>query len=83
MYDYKMNDYRSAFIRLKPEAIYGNPDAQYAIGYMYYYGKGVYEDRDRARYWIQRAAAKGQPLAIAALSALAVEKKSFPVVPTM
>ena len=83
MNDFKLNAFRDAFVRLKPEAEYGNADAQYAIGYMYYYGKGVYEDRDRAVYWIQKSASKGQPLAVAALSALAVEKASFPVVPRM
>lgn len=71
MYDFKLNAYRDSFIRLKPEAEYGDKDAQYAIGYMYYYGKGVYEDKDRAKYWIQRAASQGQPLAIAAMAAIA------------
>ena len=71
MYDFKLNAYRDAFIRLQPEAEHGNKDAQYAIGYMYYYGKGVYEDRDRAKYWIQRAASQGQPLAIVAMDAIA------------
>ena len=83
MVDFKLNDFRDAFVRLLPEAERGNADAQYAVGYMYYYGKGVYEDRDKATYWIQRAASQRQPLAVAALSALAVEKASFPVVPSM
>lgn len=42
---FKVQNYRHAFIRLRPEAEKGNPDAQYAIGFMYYYGQGVVENR--------------------------------------
>lgn len=57
---FQVQDYRQAFIRLMPEAEKGHPDAQYAIGYMYYYGQGVVEDRKKAWYWITCAAKKGQ-----------------------
>ncbi len=57
---FQIQDYRQAFIRLKPEAEKGQPDAEYAIGYMYYYGQGVVEDRKKAWYWITRAAKTGQ-----------------------
>ena len=57
---FQVQDYRQAFIRLKPEAEKGQPDAEYAIGYMYYYGQGVVEDRKKAWYWITCAAKKGQ-----------------------
>jgi len=57
---FKEQDYRQAFIRLKPEAMKGQADAQYAVGYMYYYGQGVIEDRKQAWYWITRAAEAGQ-----------------------
>jgi len=67
---FKVQDYRQAFIRLKPEAEKGQPDAQYAVGYMYYYGQGVVEDREKARYWISCAAKAGQPDAIAAIKIL-------------
>ena len=67
---FKAQDYRRAFVRLKPEAVKGQPDAQYAIGYMYYYGKGVVEDRQQAWRWITRAAKKGQPDAVAAANIL-------------
>ncbi|EHL32082.1 hypothetical protein LDG_5865 [Legionella drancourtii LLAP12] len=46
---------------MKPEAERGQPDAQYAVGYMYYYGKGVVEDRKKAWFWITAAANAGQP----------------------
>ncbi|MBA2711380.1 MAG: sel1 repeat family protein [Tatlockia sp.] len=64
---FKIQNYREAFIHLKPEADKGQPDAQYAVGYMYYYGRGVAEDRRKACIWIKSAAAKGQPDAIRAL----------------
>ncbi|MCP0913693.1 MULTISPECIES: tetratricopeptide repeat protein [Legionella] len=68
---FQVQDYRQAFIRLKPEAEKGNADAQYAVGYMYYYGQGVVEDRKRAFYWIKCAAKAGQPDAISAMKILA------------
>jgi TPR repeat protein len=56
---FQVQNYREAFIRLRPEAEKGQPDAQYAIGYMYYYGQGVVEDRKKAWYWITCAAKAG------------------------
>ncbi|WP_423202757.1 tetratricopeptide repeat protein [Legionella yabuuchiae] len=67
---FQVQDYRTAFIRLKPEAEKGNPDAQYAVGYMYFYGQGVIEDRKKALFWIKCAAKSGQPDAIAAMKML-------------
>lgn len=64
---FKLNNFRDAFVRLKPEAEKGQPDAEYAVGYMYYYGHGVNEDHRLAGYWIRKAAAHGQPLAREAL----------------
>lgn len=63
---FRAHNYRQAFIYLKPAADRGNPDAQYAVGYMYYYGKGVVEDRRKAWCWIKRAAVQGQPDAVVA-----------------
>jgi len=68
---FKVQDYRQAFIRLKPEAENGQADAQYAVGYMYYYGLGVIEDRKKAWYWIECAAKKAQPDALDAVKVLA------------
>jgi TPR repeat protein len=53
-----------------PEAKKGQPDAQYAIGYMFYYGQGVIENRKKAWVWINRAASAGQPDAVRALMIL-------------
>ena len=67
IHSFQVQDYRQAFIRLIPEAEKGQPDAQYAVGYMYYYGQGVVEDRQKACMWINKAANLGQPDAILAL----------------
>lgn len=67
---FRVQDYRKAFIRLKPEAERGQPDAQYAVGYMYYYGQGVVEDRKQAWYWINQAASVRQKDALAAVQIL-------------
>ncbi|MCW8410018.1 sel1 repeat family protein [Legionella sp. PATHC035] len=68
---FRVENYRKAFIRLKPIAERGQPDAQYAVGYMYYYGKGVVEDRKKAWFWINAAANLGQPDAKEAVRILA------------
>lgn len=67
---FRAEQYRAAFIKLKPEAEKGQPDAQYAIGYMYYYGRGVVEDRKKAWMWINRAAKACQPDAVLAVKIL-------------
>ena len=53
-----------------------DPDAEYALGYMYYYGIGTQSDPDTAIIWIKRAASQGQPLAIEAYRA--IRKSQFP-----
>lgn len=67
---FQVQDYRQAFIHLMPEAEKGQPDAQYAVGYMYYYGQGVIEDRKKAFHWIRCAANAGQKDAIIAMDLL-------------
>ena len=74
---FRTEHYREAFIRLKPLAMSGQCDAQYAIGYMYYYGKGVVEDRKKAWYWIHRAVEAKQPAAIAALEILKKQRENI------
>ena len=67
---FQVQNYRQAFIRLKPEAEKGNAFAQYAIGYMYYYGEGVVEDKQKAMYWIKLSANAHNQEAIKALEIL-------------
>lgn len=52
-------------------ALAGNADAQYALGYMYYYGVGTVRDQQTATLWIQRSASAGQPLALKAQKMMA------------
>ena len=70
IHSFQVQDYRQAFIRLKPLAENGQVDAEYAVGYMFYYGQGVTEDRRRAWYWINRAANAGQTDALRAVKLL-------------
>lgn len=60
--------YNCSLPAIQSAAENGNPDAQYALGYMYYYGIDTVQDRQTAQLWIQRAAAQGQPLAQKALN---------------
>lgn len=66
--NFAAQNYTLAFKDLLPSAQAGNPNAQYAVGYMYFYGKGVNENRALAQYWMSKAAAQGQPAAIKALA---------------
>ncbi len=75
IHDFKVQNYRAAFVRLMPEAEKGNADAQYAVGYMYYYGQGVVEDKEKAWKWINLAAKAGQSDAIAASKLLEEERR--------
>lgn len=56
--------------QIKNAAKDGDADAQYALGFMYYYGKQVPRDMDLARSWIRKAAAQGQVRAKSALKLL-------------
>jgi TPR repeat protein len=59
--------YKRAMHELLPLACDGNPDSQYAVGYMYYYGLGVGQDTDIGYFWIQRAANRNYVPAMKAL----------------
>lgn len=60
-------DYQRTLSIVEPQAVEGAPWAQYTLGYMYYYGRGIELDRVRARQWIQQAADQGYPPAKEAL----------------
>ena len=55
--------YGCSLSKIQQAAENGSADAQYALGYMYYYGIDTAKDRQTAELWIQRSAAQGQPLA--------------------
>ena len=64
---YKEQQYHEAFQLLLPLAVAGNDQAQYALGYFYYYGLGLEKNEQQAITWIQRAAAQGNKKALQAL----------------
>ncbi|MHB1240680.1 MAG: tetratricopeptide repeat protein [Gammaproteobacteria bacterium] len=67
---YHAGRYIEALRLLEPLAKVGNPDAEYTLGYLYYYGYGTNKDKDKALYWIRRAAEQGNDRALAALQTL-------------
>ena len=59
--------YKDAFCQLLPLAAKGRPEAEYAVGYMYYYGYGVPQDTASGVFWINKAAEQQYPPAITAM----------------
>ena len=62
--------YRDSFRQLLPAAIQGNPQAQYAIGYMYFYGYGVPLDTETGIFWIKKSAEQQYVPAVQALETI-------------
>lgn len=71
-----LQKYQCSFMRVEQSARAGDPDAQYALGYLYYYGIGTTQDRQTGLIWIKKAAAQGQTVAQEALRALSGTKSS-------
>lgn len=68
--NFQTHHYSTAFKQLSKAAMAGDADAQYAVGYMYYYGKGTDQDLVSARRWFTSAAAQDQPDAVKALGVI-------------
>lgn len=68
--------YKRAMTQLLPLAANGNADAEYAVGYMYYYGYGTPQDVDSGYFWIKRAADQQFQPAIDALKLMNTGKIS-------
>lgn len=73
---FQQQDYEKAFPIFESLALQGNPDAMYSVGYLYYYGKGVPQDRILGKYWIKKAAQKGNLLAVRALQDIATAEQT-------
>jgi TPR repeat protein len=56
---YEMGDHALAFSRYKLLAERGDVSAQVNIGWMYYYGEGVSQDKSLALVWYRKAAEQG------------------------
>lgn len=65
---YLAYDFSVAFPLMLKEAGSGNSDAQYAVGYMYFYGQGIGIDYDESLKWIRKAAEQGNSKAFRALA---------------
>jgi Sel1 repeat len=59
---YDRRDYKTAVRLYKPLANKGDPEAQYALGYMYMTGKGVRKDHVEAYMWFNIAISQLSPL---------------------
>jgi len=75
--DMEAGYYKRAMQQLLGPACDGNTQAQYAVGYMYYYGYGVTQDTDVGYFWIKRSANQGNRTAIEALKMLEHQNKKF------
>lgn len=62
--------YGCSLDRVETAAESNDSDAEYALGYMYFYGIGTVKDKETAIVWIKRAAEQGQPLAITAMQSI-------------
>ena|SRR5436190_16317042 len=76
--DFENGYYLDAMHRLLPLACDGDPQAEYAVGYMFYYGYGVGQDTVIGCFWMQRAANKGYPPAIEAMKTAAINNINKP-----
>jgi TPR repeat protein len=74
--DFEGGYYRSAMRVLLPLACDGNAEAEYAVGYMYYYGYGVAQDTDVGTLWIERSAQKHYLPAVKALENVTRENEN-------
>lgn len=72
---YAAGEYEKAASQLMPLAKSGDPQAQYTLGYMYYYGQGVKRDRTQGYFWMQQSAKQGNRSALQALELLNQESR--------
>lgn len=77
-YYFERGYYKRAMADLLPPACDGNAKAQYAVGYMYYYGYGVTQDTGVGYFWIDKAARNGNQKAIEARELILAERSTPP-----
>lgn len=68
--DFSAGNFKQAFHELLPVAANGDANAQYAVGYMYYYGYGTTQDTESGRFWMQKSADQHYGPAVKALQML-------------
>ena len=75
-HSFDSGNFKRAFCQLLPLAAAGCPEAQYALGYLYYYGYGVSEDTVSGLFWIEEAAKRHYIPAIKALKLIKQRKNN-------
>ncbi len=68
------HEYVQAAQLFEPLAIKGHSQAQYALGYLYYYGLGISQNSEVGEKWIKSAAREGHQRAIKALELISKER---------
>lgn len=67
---YDRGDFRRALAEFKPLTERGHPGAEFMLGAMYFYGKGVAANPGVAAVWFAKAARQGNPSAQLAFGSL-------------
>ncbi len=73
------DDYQSVLTLVQPLAEQGETWAQYTLGYMYYYGRGIAQDKKTGERWIRQAAAAGHPTAQEAVQRIDASAPRSPI----
>lgn len=68
-------DYTLTYEQVREAAQDGDADAQYALGYMYYYGQNVSRNSHQAQFWIRKAAAQKHPQAVKAIAIMGQDSR--------
>ena len=75
--EFEKGNYTDSSLYLHEASKRDNPEALYALGYMYYYGLGVNKDVNLSRDLIRRSAAFGHRPAVKALRLFIATKSTF------
>lgn len=67
---FQAGNFKQAFNYLLPLAAEGNAEAEYAVGYLYYYGYGIARDADSGIFWMKKSAGQHFQPAIAAMQTI-------------
>lgn len=73
---FQAGEYKESATLLMPLAQKGDAEAQYALGYQFFYGLGVKRDRTQGYFWLQQSALQGYQPAREALNRLTDDTKS-------
>jgi len=79
---FNSSEYKTTAILIEPLAIKGNATAQYTLGYLYYSGKGVDYNLEKARDLFEKAAKQNNINAIKALKLLQPRVNKKPAQPS-